>query len=636
MRTIRPFAVLAAALFVAHVPAISAPPPPPEIELINDSGEMLQPSSTLEFRFARPIVDRDQISGAVAQSPIVFQPDLPGRFTWLSRRSGVFAPDNVPPLGVNYQVTARRGLKGADGKGIGEKFRVVLRTPAFGTIAVHNGAGDKEDVDPRAKVQISFNSEVVEQGAAAIFKFVNDKGGKISSTVRYLTSEDETEESSDDERDWAARWREAKAPETPENGEGKRDKSKRVFYNRILVSPETILSAGKTWRLEMAAGLRSRAGNYRTAKPQVIELGFVKPFALKELTTANYINAGRSVSLNFTQEAAPDVTDEAGVKFFHITPVVPNLRLEEENAGVVLYGDFRRGQKYRIEIDRAVIAKNGLPFEGERVRMFQFAPAKPRIYLPEITTHQLSGGSRKFEVHSANMKTLHVTARLVAPDDIPRAVTAFSLYNQSSNEDEAEPGEFYKKLPDDAITGEVISEEKIDISSGELDVPQKTPLDWDKIAGGKKTGAIFLTVEGEPRHEAPGKPTGGQALVQLTDLGILWKRVGNDLFVTIFSHGTGKPISGAQVKLLDPDFNEMQTAQTDVAGSIKLPITSEPGWLLVKHADDAHAMRVGKNGTELPLWNRNVTVFYRDWSQHALKTAHLRAFPSPPAALSAG
>src|ERR1039458_2981775 len=76
--------LIAVGLFL-RFEAVAAPPA--DVELINDSGELLQPSSTLEFRFARPIVDRDQISGAAAQSPIVFQPDLPGRFTWLSRGS---------------------------------------------------------------------------------------------------------------------------------------------------------------------------------------------------------------------------------------------------------------------------------------------------------------------------------------------------------------------------------------------------------------------------------------------------------------------------------------------------------------------------------------------------------------------
>ncbi len=251
------FALIAVAILL-RLEGIAAPPSP-EVELINDSGEYLQPSSTLEFRFARPIVDREQISGGTAQSPIVLQPDLPGRFTWLSRRSGVYVPENAPPLGVSYQVSVRRGLKAADGKPIGEKFHAALRTPAFGIIGVHNGVYDREDADPKPKVRIAFNSEVVEQ-ATALFKFVNEKGEKISSVVRYVTSKDESEESSDDERGWEERWREAKSPSSPDVTEGKGEKTKRTFFNRLLVLPERNLNAGRTWRLEMAPGLRSRSG----------------------------------------------------------------------------------------------------------------------------------------------------------------------------------------------------------------------------------------------------------------------------------------------------------------------------------------------------------------------------------------
>lgn len=619
MKILRPLAFILASVSFAAAPA-------PDVELINDGGEFLQPSSTLEFRFARPIVDREQISGAGAQSPIVFQPDLPGRFTWLSRRSGVYVPDNVPPLGVTYQLSTRRGLKAADGKPIGEKFRATVRTPAFGIIAVHNGAYDKEDVDPRVKVRLAFNTDVPEVGASKFFKYVNEKGEKVSAVVRYLTSEDESEESDEDERSWEERWKEAQSPSSPEDAESKGEKGKRTFANRIVISPEGILAAGKKWRLEMAAGFRSGSGKYQIAKAQVFDLGFVKPFALQEIRTSSYINAGRSVTLEFTQEPAPDVTSESGVKFFHIEPPVANLRLEEESRAVVIYGDFKRGQQYRVEIDRAVIAHNGLPLEGDRARTFEFAPASPRLYLPEITAHQIRGGNRKFEVHSANLKTLHVTARLVAPADIPQAITAFSKYNRPYDDEDADSGEIYQKLPEDAIVAAVIAEDKIDISSGEIDAPQKTLLDWDKLAGVKKAGAIFLTVEGEPRPEAPGKTPGAQALVQLTDLGILWKKVGNELRVTIFSHDTGKPISGAQVSLLDPEAAPVAAAQADSAGVVKLPLNGEPGWVLTQHGDDAHAMRVGKNGTELPIGSKDVLIYYRDWAKEAEKTTRLRAF----------
>jgi uncharacterized protein YfaS (alpha-2-macroglobulin family) len=618
------FALIVIALFL-RLEGFAAPPPA-DVELINDSGEYIQPSSTLEFRFVRPVVDREQVSGGAAQSPIILQPDLPGRFTWLSRRSGVYVPDHVPPLGVSYQISVRPGLKAADGKPVGEKFRATLRTPAFGIIGVHNGVSDREDVDPKPKVRLAFNSEIEEKTASAVFKFVSEKGEKISSVVRYVTSEDESEDSKDDERGWEERWREARSPSAPDDTGNKGEKAKRPFFNRLLILPERNLTPGKNWKLEMSPGLRSRFGKYQIAKRDVVDLGFVKPFTLKEFKATNYINAGRSVTLEFSQDIAPDVTGEGGAKFFHITPPVANLRIEENYQGVTLYGDFKGKQQYRLELDKAVIAQNGLPFEGDRVRTFQFAPASPRIYLPEITGHQISAGNRKFAVHSGNLKALHVTARLVAPADIPRAVAAFSQYNRSYD-GEGDADEAYQKLPDDAITGTLISEDKIDMSSSELDAPQETNLDWDKVAGAKKIGAIFLTVEGEPRPEAAGKPPGAQALIQLTDLGILWKRVGNELRVTIFSHATGKPVSGAQVSLLDPDFAQLGAAQTDSAGLVKFPADSEPGWLLAQQGDDAHAMRVGKNGVgELGFGSKDVSIFYRDWSQRSEKTTRLRAF----------
>jgi uncharacterized protein YfaS (alpha-2-macroglobulin family) len=156
---------------------------------------------------------------------------------------------------------------------------------------------------------------------------------------------------------------------------------------------------------------------------------------------------------------------------------------------------------------------------------------------------------------------------------------------------------------------------------------QKTSLDWDKVAGAKKAGALFLTVEGEPRPETAGKIPGAQALVQLTDLGILWKKVGNELRTTIFSHATGKPIPGVQVSLLDPAFAQLGGGQTDSGGSVNLLVNSEPGWLTAQQGDDAHALRIGKSGgSELSVDGKDVSVYYRDWGQAAEKTTRLRGF----------
>ena len=77
-------------------------------------------------------------------------------------------------------------------------------------------------------------------------------------------------------------------------------------------------------------------------------------------------------------------------------------------------------------------------------------------------------------------------------------------------------------------------------------------LNWDEILGPGKTGAVFLTAE-QPTKPAPNvKRVGTQALVQVTDLGVVWKQSG-DSFLHVFSLTTAAPLSGATVRLLGED-----------------------------------------------------------------------------------
>ena len=68
-----------------------------EVELMMD-GDQLTPTTTLEVRFAREMVPPESLGVPAARSPLVLQPALPGTFTWLSRRSGVFSPTEPPAV----------------------------------------------------------------------------------------------------------------------------------------------------------------------------------------------------------------------------------------------------------------------------------------------------------------------------------------------------------------------------------------------------------------------------------------------------------------------------------------------------------------------------------------------------------
>ena len=596
----------------------------PDVELLVDDDELL-PSTTLEIRFAREMVSRDQLGLDSAPSPLAFQPALVGKFTWLSQRSGVFVPSEAPRMGTTFAITLRADLRDAAGKAIGAKWRASLKTPPFAISFLNNGASAPDAVPPMPEVRIAFNREVKIEGVEKLFRFIGDTGKSVTASVRYALPKDHFSIESDAD-DWELRWKLAHEPAAKadeESDDDEDDAKQEPQRNRLIVTPAALLTPGSLWRVEMKPGIEAASGGYRIRESRTFELGRVQPFTLKSLVTSSYLNSGRSALLEFTTRFADDVDDETAAKFFRITPGVNNLRFEPDSPSLTLHGDFERGTEYRIEFDPALISDAGLPLSGEPSRVFRFDPVKPRIYLPQITGHQIAGGRRKFSALSVNLRSLRVIAQLIAPEKVGAAVEAFSKY--SKDYDEKTPDEQYQAVPPGLIAGKIIAEKTLAIPSDDVDARQETPLDWDEIAGGEKTGAIFLTIEGQPVAEAAPKRPAAQALIQLTDLGVLWKKLAGNLRVTVFSMSAGQPLADAEVALLDEKFAQISKGKTDAEGTVSLPPGAKPAWLVARLGGDAHTLRI-ESGKELPMSAFGVPIDYESWEAEEKPIAPLRAF----------
>jgi hypothetical protein len=171
----------------------------------------------------------------------------------------------------------------------------------------------------------------------------------------------------------------------------------------------------------------------------------------------------------------------------------------------------------------------------------------------------------------------------------------------------------YKPIPPEQIRSRVVAEKTFPIAAGELDVRQRTKIAWSDLLPGQRNGAIFLTVEGEPLPDVGGKRSAAQALIQLTDIGILWKHTAGDLRVSLFSLAGGQPMANARATLLDGEQKCCTTASPAQTGSCLCRSPPSPGWLLVQHADDAHALRMGPESQELPVSAFRVPTQHRGW-----------------------
>ncbi|MEA3207285.1 MAG: alpha-2-macroglobulin [Chthoniobacter sp.] len=603
LRSPRSWWILGLILLLLGAPALWAAP---EVEWLVDSEEFT-PSTTLEIRFAREMVSREQLGVAVEESPLVFQPALKGKFTWLSRRSGVFVPAEAPRMGATFSVALRAGLKDAAGKPLDATFRATLKTPAFAAARIDNGVSEPDAIPPQPELRLAFNRDLKLDGAEKLFRFVDAGGKSIAAVVRYALPKDHFGIEPEEE-DWDRRWKLAQDAEpAPKERDEDDDEKQEPLRNRLIMTPAVPLTPGGAWRAEMKAGLEAISGGYRIKEARTIALGRVRPFTVTSTVASSYLNSGRSLTLTFSEDLAPDVNEETGRKFFRVTPEVKNLRFEPGGKSLVIRGDFDRETEYRVEIDALLLAESGLALTGERRRTVRFARVKPRVFLPEITGHQILGGRRKFPMLSVNMQSLRVVARRVEPDEAARAVAAFEKYDKEY--DEKMPGETYQALPPGLITGKIIADRTLALPAPQVDARQETTLDWDEIVGRETAGMIFLTVEGQPLAPIAGKHPAAQALIQLTDLGVLWKTLADRLEVTVFSMATGKPVESARVALLGEKFGRISSAQSDAQGAAKLASGGDAAWLMVRRGADAHAVRIGQ-GRELPMAAFNVPIVY--------------------------
>jgi uncharacterized protein YfaS (alpha-2-macroglobulin family) len=547
-------------------------------------------------------------------APVVITPAVSGNFTWLSRSSGVFTPEQAWPLGGTFTMTLRAGLADADGKKLTGNFQQILRTPEFGHTLIRGG--DNETCDPVPQIVIAYNLAVDPASAQALFRFVKEDGSGIAAKVSHATGENYIYVPIEHD-DWEKRWRAARG--MPNDAAGDRDTP---IPNRLWVVPASPLTPG-TWRLEMKPGLASKDGKQRVGKPWSQPLGKVEPFDIRVLRTSNFINSGRTLTIEFSHHLAPDITPETAGKFLSIEPAVANLRFEGWSNELIAKGDFGLDREYRLIVGEDFISGDAVAFAGDRIRTFRFDPVKPRLYLPEITASQIQGGNRRFEVLSANLTALKVVARLVDPADAAAAIVAFDKY-QRENAD-YDNHEFYQPLPVYSFRSERIAERRIETAAGPLDARQVTAVDWNDVLGGRRTGVVFLTVEGEPRPEVGGRRPGAQALVQLTDLGVMWKKLADGLQLTVFSLETAKPLENAIATLLDKEFKTTREAVTNAEGIALTQWADESEWLMVRNDADVHALRIGVAADELPMYAFNLPIQYSSWVSFGEKNRPMRA-----------
>lgn len=597
--------------------ANGAPTEEPLAQLLLPS-RTLAPKSTFEVRFPSDMVAADQIGKPANPSPLTIQPPVPGKFVWLSTRSGSFAPDGILPLGTKFQFSLQSGLKDAAGRDVPAKLREIAETPAFrvkGAYSIDSSSND--DASMRGRHLALFNANVDAGTAAKFIRYADAAGKTIAARVeqaddpakkervfRTWQSDDKSLGVWGEEAIAAAGDSESDSENGEETSDAPVDRAKAVRRRNVLfIAPVTLLPPGK-WRLVIDAGLRGEGGMALPLRKEV-DIGTVKPFTATAITVDTNRTDGRRVTCEFSKALAEDITAENISQWIKIQPPPRELKATVENASVTFRGDFALGTPYDVTVAAGLAAREPIATDRPFTKRVIFDKMPARLYFQEVAAHQFSRGLRELRLVSLNIPRLRMTARLFTGDEIPAALKAFDKYQERP--DDSNFDETYQRVDPAGLPGKEIWTKDFS-PAGPIDADQLVTVSWDEIVGAGRTGAVLVTAESIDPAQPKAKRVGTQTLLQLTDLGAVWKRDRSGTSLHIFSIASGKGVPSAELQLLSDEGEKIaNSVSTDANGEARLEKDDDARWVFVKTAADAHVVALSDGESSLPLYRLGVT-----------------------------
>ena len=556
----------------------------------------LDPTTTFEVRFDETVTAPESIGQEATPSPLEIQPRLAGKFIWLSRRSGVFTPSESPSLNSTYTVRLRSGLVTADGQPLNATLQQRFTTPAFGFVSdsgYRSYDSSPTNASSRPSFRLTFNADIATNSAPGYIRFINATGKSIPAEIsfgqRWLS--DRSRNGSRDNATWAERFPRAATNAEPERLPHKSDPDQLIPTPNVLhVTPARPLPAGLGWKLVVESGLPSADGQFRLAKSESFPIGDVQPFVVTEITTLSQINSDREIRIWFNKQLSPELLGTNALDWFAVDPPVEDLELHQNSWGginVSLAGKFGLGTNYTVTVRAGLPTVNDFKLAEDVSGTVAFDPLAPQVMLPTYSGEQLAGGRREFEFLSLNCNEVRVAAKRLPPEQLIHALRGYRSYMRGAWQQPAGHALDYNVVP-----GITTFKSNLHFDN-KVDAVVRHSLTWKELLDGKHFGAALVQVEqGNPDSRPHRNGTVAQSLVQVTDLGLLWKKSEHETLVWCFSYATGEPVPGAVIKLSTDESEILATQTTDESGLAKLPAPDKATWLLAEKDGDLHAIEL--------------------------------------------
>ncbi|MEB3294447.1 MAG: alpha-2-macroglobulin family protein [Synechococcales bacterium] len=559
---------------LASVSPLTTPKLPDWIEEIAPTGQAT-PLSQIRIRFKEALIPLESLDNSEQRGLLdkfELQPNLPGKFRFLTPRMVGFQANQALPLATRVQVKLKSGLADLKGNRLNQEIAWTFNTEPIKLELPNQAEGEPVDLKPT--IDITSNTELDENSLRENTQFLAE--GELPIGVKITLDRSELRSSDSPEQQF--------------------DSSQKSWYYKL--QPDRDLAKAKTYRLQVKAGVRSKQGNLVLEAPVFGAVKTYGPLTFKAVEAVGKPDEegafGRFMSGAPELVFSNGLTEEA-IQHIRVEPALksgmPGLRAYEGSSRVGINPwTMEANTNYSLKVDGNLKDEYGQTLGNAVSVNFQTSDIIPQAWVPTGFNIFPAGQDLQLDLSMVNLPEGYQAAfQPMQPTDL--------VYREP----------FY---PDTTVSGLLPKPEswksfQIQAQKNKThyeSIPLKQYLQGD--TGLLAYGIRAKTYRAQPKQTLQETTLSG--MVQLTNLGVFSQWFPESGVVRVHRLTDGQPVKGADITVYkaDPEAKAKPTPQPCATGK-----TDDTGTWQVKDISGC----ISKSASEAPRL-LTVATLGKDWA----------------------
>jgi len=516
--------------------SLTAGPEPLQVLAVHPSGPTPRVKQ-ITIVFNQAMVPLGEMDRPFEEVPVVFTPELPGRFRWLNVYSLAFEPAQPLEGSFEGEITIKKEITSLGGSKLKEDHTSKFSLPLIELRRALPKPG-AEGLPLRPEIELAFNQPLVLERLQEAVYFTAPDGSKIPGRVR---PDEEANADRNPGDDWV-----------------------------VKITPAADLTPDATFELVIPEGLASTSGplpspqefrlDYRTYGPlKVVEIVGYRPQAQAPFDPES------ALEIKFTTPVSPkQVVQNLKVSPDYDLSQIEGLEADAEPVtSVWLPGPFQPARLYTFTFAPGLKDVYGQAIQGRTNFQVVMGPARPVLELPGRHGVLERSDDPSYPVRVRNINRIDFRGYFLPPDKIIPFLIKHKLYR------------YLSESSDDFLAAVPPHETKTD--SIKVNAPANAmsyqPVRLARLFGQTPgPGAFYFDLAAaETNDPKTGRPIYRRAVVQVTDIGLSVKFGQTNTLIWTTKLAEGRPLAQAALEIRDARNHVLWRGRTDEQGLALAP-----------------------------------------------------------------